>query len=309
MAGELVAAGLGDDVEDDAGEVPVFSGQADAHDLGFLDDVVVDEDPGRAAVGVADADAVHLIGDAALAAGAIGDGVVVDAGRHHDNVGRELAVGDVAQDLVAEGHRGRFRGLDVDGRRLGDDRDLLLHRRRFQNQGQAQRGRRVQSDIFLNDGAEPAKLGPQAVGARRQGRIAEVPVDVADRRARAHELLAAQGQVDSGEGGPLFIGHLPGYGSRLAGLRERERRNKEEDEECYGDQFFSYRNLLTLRCFISSMIRLSRSSPYGGSGLPLTSSKSHYWWSDYGRSVRTLSSPGRNKPTGQKKGGGTARRP
>ena len=82
MAGELVAAGLGDDVEDDAGEVPVLGGQADAHDLGFLDDVVVDEDPGRAAVGVADADAVHLVGDAALAAGAIGDVVVVDAGRH-----------------------------------------------------------------------------------------------------------------------------------------------------------------------------------------------------------------------------------
>ena len=76
VAGELVSAGLGDQVEDDAGEIAVFGRQPDAHDLGFLDDVVIQEDPGRPAVGVTDTHAVHLPGDPAVGAGAVSDAIV-----------------------------------------------------------------------------------------------------------------------------------------------------------------------------------------------------------------------------------------
>ena len=55
------------------GEVPVLGRQADAHDLGFLDDVVVEEDPGGAGLGVGDVDAVHGVGDARVRRGAVGD--------------------------------------------------------------------------------------------------------------------------------------------------------------------------------------------------------------------------------------------
>jgi hypothetical protein len=60
---------------------------------------VVEEDPGRAAGGVGDADAVDGVGDARAARTAESD-VVVDTGGQVDDVRSELAVGDVPEDLV-----------------------------------------------------------------------------------------------------------------------------------------------------------------------------------------------------------------
>jgi hypothetical protein len=46
MAGEVISAELSDQVKDDRGEIAVFRRQSQAHDLGFLDDVMIDKDSG-----------------------------------------------------------------------------------------------------------------------------------------------------------------------------------------------------------------------------------------------------------------------
>ena len=60
-AGELVAAGLGDDVDDGTGGVPVLGVVSGPLDLGFLDDVVVPVDHLAAGAGVGEIRAVHAV--------------------------------------------------------------------------------------------------------------------------------------------------------------------------------------------------------------------------------------------------------
>ncbi len=89
--------------------------ESDTHDLGFLDDVVVREDPGRAGIRIGDVDAVHGVGDARALRSPEGD-VIGDTGGEVDDIRRELVVGDVPQDLVRQRDGRRLGGLDVDRR-------------------------------------------------------------------------------------------------------------------------------------------------------------------------------------------------
>ena len=129
---ELVAAGLGDAVEDDAGEAAVLGGGAEADELDLFDDVVVDERPGGAALRVRSVDPVELIGEAG-AGGAVGD-VVVDAGRQVQDVGLEAAGRQVLEVIAVEvGVGRRARRVDGGGVRghdqgLGDGGDVQLDR-------------------------------------------------------------------------------------------------------------------------------------------------------------------------------------
>ncbi|MBA7684757.1 hypothetical protein ES703_93166 [subsurface metagenome] len=46
MAGEFIPPGLGDGVENNSREGSIFGIESDSHNFGFLDDIIVEENPG-----------------------------------------------------------------------------------------------------------------------------------------------------------------------------------------------------------------------------------------------------------------------
>jgi len=202
---------------------PVLGREPHAHDLGFLDDVVVDEDPGRPAFRVGHVDAVHRVGDPRPVLGAVGriGHVVRRDSRGHVHEGRsELGVGDVAQKLVGQGHRRGLRGLDVDRGRLGDDRDLLLDGRRLQCEVDGQSRRRGETDVLLDDRLEPLELRLDRVFTGRKRRNPVFPLGVGRCRPGSHQVGARNRHRHTGKTAALFVHDFPDDGAGLLGLRE-----------------------------------------------------------------------------------------
>ena len=237
-SGELVAAGLGDEVEDPAERHAELGRDAAGRDLHLLDHVDRDFGGDVADRGVVHAGAVDV--EEVVPRGTPVDGLrrgerilAVEDARHRD---QQVRIGAPQRDVLDQVHvQGAHRLVapDVHERRLTDDRHHLLDPGGGQGGVEPDVVSGVQHHALEGHGLEPRELDRHRVGAGREQRDAVVAPSPGDAGLGLDVRRAREGHRGARDREPLVVGDLA---VDRSGQFLREGRSRPQQEREAQDQ-------------------------------------------------------------------------